>query len=72
MKRSSLLQHLRKHGCILKREGAASNSPLLLHLRALISKLVAAPGNWRLETGNWQLAAGSGQLTAFAFVIDRT
>ncbi len=23
MKRSSLLRHLRKHGCILKREGAA-------------------------------------------------
>ncbi len=23
MKRSSLLQHLRKHGCVLKREGAA-------------------------------------------------
>jgi hypothetical protein len=23
MKRSSLLQHLRKHGCTLKREGAA-------------------------------------------------
>ena len=23
MKRSSLLQHLRKHGCILKREGAS-------------------------------------------------
>lgn len=23
MKRSTLLQHLRKHGCILKREGAA-------------------------------------------------
>ena len=23
MKRSSLLQHLRRHGCVLKREGAA-------------------------------------------------
>jgi mRNA interferase HicA len=23
VKRSSLLQHLRKHGCVLKREGAA-------------------------------------------------
>lgn len=23
MKRSSLLQHLRKHGCVLKREGGA-------------------------------------------------
>ena len=23
MKRSALLQHLRKHGCVLKREGAA-------------------------------------------------
>lgn len=38
MKRQALLQHLRRHGCILKREGASHSlwqNPLTGHVEAI-------------------------------------
>jgi hypothetical protein len=39
MKRQALLQHLRRHGCILKREGAAHS----LWLNPLTGRIEAIP-----------------------------
>lgn len=46
MKRSTLLQHLRKHGCVLKREGGSHS----LWMNPANGAVEAVPGTLRYRT----------------------